>query len=70
MSDTLQLVIVGVVVALAITVAVRNFWRVMHRRGGCSCCDKAGECPLKGTAGRHDCDCGGKPKGRRDGCCH
>lgn len=45
MSSTFEMVIVGVVVAVALIWAGRAAWRSFRKTGGCSSCASSGECP-------------------------
>jgi hypothetical protein len=46
MSSIFEMVIVGVVVAVALVWAGRAAWRSFRKTGGCSSCSSSGECPL------------------------
>ncbi|MDD5838948.1 MAG: FeoB-associated Cys-rich membrane protein [Muribaculaceae bacterium] len=47
MSDTVQLIIVGLVVAAAVAIAIRSLILVIRgKRSGCPSCSEAANCPL------------------------
>ena len=48
MGSTLEMVIIGVAVAVALAWAIRAGWNSVKTKGGCSSCGSAGECPLAG----------------------
>ena len=48
MGSTLEMVIIGVAVAIALVWAIRAGWNSVKTKGGCSSCGSAGECPLVG----------------------
>ena len=48
MSSTLEIIVIGVVVAVALAWALRAGWRSMQSKGGCTSCGSEGECPLVG----------------------
>lgn len=45
MGSTFEMVIVGVVVAVALAWAGRAAWRSFRKTGGCSSCASSGDCP-------------------------
>ncbi len=48
MGSTLEMVVIGAAVAVALTWAIRTGWRSVKSKGGCSSCGSAGECPFVG----------------------
>jgi hypothetical protein len=48
MGSTLEMVIIGVAVAIALAWAIRAGWNSVKTKGGCSSCGSVGECPLVG----------------------
>ena len=48
MGSTLEMAVIGVVVAVALAWAIRAGWKSVKTKGGCSSCGSAGECPLVG----------------------
>ena len=49
MGSTLEMMVVGVVVAIALAWAGRAIWKSVKSKGVCSSCGSAGECPLVGN---------------------
>jgi hypothetical protein len=48
MGSTLEMIVIGVAVAVALAWAIRAGWNSVKSKGGCSSCGSAGECPLVG----------------------
>lgn len=49
MGTTVEILIVGVVVAVALAWAGRAAWRSWRKQGVCSSCGSSGECPVAGN---------------------
>ena len=49
MGSTLEMIVVGVVVAVAAAWASRAIWESVKSKGVCSSCGSEGECPLAGN---------------------
>ena len=49
MGSTLEMIVVGVVVAIALVWASRAIWRSIKKQGVCSSCGSSGECPIAGN---------------------
>ncbi len=49
MGSTVEMIVVGVVVAVAAIWAGRAIWRSVKKQGVCSSCASSGECPLAGN---------------------
>lgn len=49
MSSTVEMLIVGGVVAVALAWAGRAAWRSWRKQGVCSSCGSSGECPVAGN---------------------
>ncbi len=48
MGSTLEMLVVGVAVTVALIWAGRTGWKSVKSKGGCSSCGSAGECPFVG----------------------
>ena len=48
MGSTLEMIVVGTAVAVALIWAARAGWKSVKTKGGCSSCGSAGECPFVG----------------------
>ena len=46
MGSTLEIIVVGVIVAVAAAWASRAIWRSVKKQGVCSSCGSSGECPI------------------------
>jgi len=49
MGTTLEMTVIGVVVAVAMVWAIRAGWKSVKSKGGCSSCSSADGCPLVGN---------------------
>ncbi len=49
MGSMLEMVVIGVAVAVALAWAIRTVWKSVKSKGGCSSCGLAGECPFVGN---------------------
>jgi len=49
MGSTVEMIVVGVVVAVAAAWASRAIWRSVKKQGVCSSCASSSECPLAGN---------------------
>ena len=49
MNSSVEMVIVGVVVVVALAWAGRAAWRSWRKQGVCSSCGSSGECPVAGN---------------------
>lgn len=49
MGTTVEILIVGVMVAVALVWAGRVAWRSWRKQGVCSSCGSSGECPVAGN---------------------
>ena len=49
MSSTVEILIVGAAVVVALAWAGRAVWRSVRKQGMCSSCGSSGECPVAGN---------------------